>query len=220
MRLGADEASEPPVVREPVRLDHLPGGELRAADVANLAGADEIVESAQRLLERRHLVPHVQLVEVDVVRSQPPQRALDSPQDVAARGARAVVPPVARPHVRPELRREDDVVPAPLEDPAEDLLGAALLAVAVGCVDEVDARVERSVDDRPRTLQVDPVPERDRPEADDRDAQPASADLTKSHGETLPASGRRVIDPRDPGDMVGGPWPRCWTRARCPTTHG
>ena len=65
--LARDEGVEVPRVGRPLRLDHLPGGEVRAADVADLALADEVVEGAQRLLDRRQRVGAVELVEVDPV---------------------------------------------------------------------------------------------------------------------------------------------------------
>jgi hypothetical protein len=52
-------------------------GEIRIADVADLALADEIVERAQRLLDRRQRIVIVLLVEIDVVGLQPRQARLD-----------------------------------------------------------------------------------------------------------------------------------------------
>jgi hypothetical protein len=52
-----------------------------------------------------------------------------------------------------ELGREDDVVPPALECLADEGLRPAL-GVAVGGVDEVDAGVERAVDDADRVLLV------------------------------------------------------------------
>ena len=54
-------------------LGDAPALEVRAADVPHLAVAHEVVEGAQRLVERRRRVRPVQLVEVDVVRAEPPQ---------------------------------------------------------------------------------------------------------------------------------------------------
>jgi hypothetical protein len=44
------------MARGPLRLDHLLGGEVGAADVAHLALMDEIVERAQGLLDRRQRI--------------------------------------------------------------------------------------------------------------------------------------------------------------------
>ena len=81
--LARGEGIEVPRLGRPLRLDHLPGGEVRAADVADLALAHEIVERAQRLLDRRQRVGAVELVEVDPVGLEPPQAVLDRLHDVA-----------------------------------------------------------------------------------------------------------------------------------------
>ena len=97
----------------------------------------------------------VDLVEVDPVGVQPPQRVLDRADDPAAR-----VAPLVRvlAHRVVELGREDDVVaPAAGERLADDLLGLAL-PVDVGGVDEVDAGVERRVDDADRLVVVGVAP--------------------------------------------------------------
>ena len=53
----------------------------------------------------------------------------------------------------PELRRDDDLVAAPAQRPAEQRLAEAVLAaVHVGGIDEGDARVECGGDDRRRAL--------------------------------------------------------------------
>jgi len=83
----------------------------------------------------------VQLVEVDVVGPQPPKRVLDGGDDPAPRGPLVVR---ALPDRAAELGGEHDVVPAALQRLADHLLG---VAVGVGGVDDVDARVDRLVDD-------------------------------------------------------------------------
>ncbi len=84
------------------------------------------------------------LIEVDPVGVEPAQRILDRAHDPAA-GVAAPVGVLA--HGVVELRGEDYVVaPAAGERLADDLLRLAL-AIDVGGVDEVDARVERAVDD-------------------------------------------------------------------------
>ena len=88
-------------------------GEVRAADVAHLALADELVERAERLLDRGLRVGRVQLVEVDAVGAEAAQRSPRSrcartPRRAARRGR-------ARP--RAELRRDDDTVATPARAP-------------------------------------------------------------------------------------------------------
>jgi hypothetical protein len=52
------------------RLHDLPGHEVRAADVAHLAGADQIVQSARRLLDQRYRIDAMDLIEIDVIRAE------------------------------------------------------------------------------------------------------------------------------------------------------
>ena len=66
------------------RARHPPGGEVRATDVARLARAHDVVERAQGLVDRRLRVWVVQLVEVDVVATEPPERPVDGVEDVLA----------------------------------------------------------------------------------------------------------------------------------------
>src|SRR5689334_10022076 len=54
-----------------------PGGEVGEARIEDLAGADEVVEGARELLERRHAVRDVGPVEVDSIRLQTLQARLD-----------------------------------------------------------------------------------------------------------------------------------------------
>ena len=81
--LRRHEPLQPRRPRRPVGVGDLPGGEVRGADVAHLARAYQVGERRQRLLDRRHVVGHVQLVQVDVVGPQPAQAALDRRHDRA-----------------------------------------------------------------------------------------------------------------------------------------
>jgi len=163
--LARGEGVEVPRVGYPPRLDHLPGGEVRAADVADLALAGEVVEGAQRLLDRRQRVGAVELVEVEPVGLEPPQAVLDRLHDV---GARAALHAAGIVHVHAELRRQHDVLAALAEDFAEETLRAAALAVDVGGVEERDAEIERLVDDLAGRLKVDPAAEIVAAETDER----------------------------------------------------
>ena len=115
------------------------------ADVAHLAGADEVVERAQRLVDGDVGLRAVDLVEVDVVGLQAAQAGFALLDDVAAAVAHVVG---AFAHHAVHLGGEDDVVAlaVALERLAGDLLAAAA-AVDVGGVEEVDAGVEGAVDD-------------------------------------------------------------------------
>jgi hypothetical protein len=96
----------------------------------------------------------VDLVEVDPVGAEPPQRVLDRPDDPAPRAAAAVR---VLAHRHEELGREHDVVAPALERLADDLLRLAG-GVDVGGVDEVDAGAERAVDDADRVIVIGVAP--------------------------------------------------------------
>jgi len=93
----------------------------------------------------------VLVVEVDVVESEPLERALERFVHVLRAAvhlmAAVLVEDVA------ELRREDDLVAAVGDRAADELLVLAR-AVDVGRVDQVDAEVERPVDRGDRLLFV------------------------------------------------------------------
>ena len=134
----------------------------------------------------------VDLVEVDPVGAQPPQRVLDRPHDPAARVAPLVG---VLTHRVVELRGEDHVVaPAAGERLADDLLGLAL-AIDVGRVDEVDPGVERRVDDPDRLVVVGVAPraEHHRAKTELADRHAGATQLTMLH--SLPPFRRRVLSP-------------------------
>ncbi len=93
------------------------------ADVADLSFGDEIVQGRQCLLDRRHRVGRVQLVQVDPVGLQAAQRRLDGQADVPARAADSPVRPVRAAHVHSELGREHDGVALTRERLAHQCLG-------------------------------------------------------------------------------------------------
>ena len=120
------------------------------ADVARLPLAHELVERAERLLERRDVVRSVVLVEIDDVGAQPLERRVDRLADVRARTTR--LGSVA--HVAAELRGEHDAVAPALECLAEERLAAALVSVDVGGVEERHARSKCRVDDGARAFEI------------------------------------------------------------------
>ncbi len=191
-RLQRDEALPAVALAEPERLDDLPGLEphlpderavavvRRAAEVADLALAHEVVERRERLLPGRRRVGPVDLVEVDDVRLQPTQAVLDLLLDRLARQTALVG---TRPHRAPDLGREHRLLAPPLEGLADDLLRLAL-RVDVGRVDEVDAGVERAVDDADALLVagVAPLAEHHRAETQRRDLETGVAEVAVVHG--------------------------------------
>src|SRR6202042_3328067 len=75
--LDTVEAGQPKRLGPADGPHQLIGQEVRAADVAHLALVHEVIEGAQGLVDRRGPVVPVQLVQVDVVGLQAPQRGLD-----------------------------------------------------------------------------------------------------------------------------------------------
>ena len=96
-RLLGAEALEAALARGPLRLDDLAGGEGGRADVADLALVDEVGQRAERLVDVGVRVGAVDLVEVDPVGVQAPERVLDLGDDPAPRDA-AVVGVLAHRH--------------------------------------------------------------------------------------------------------------------------
>jgi hypothetical protein len=86
-RLLGDETLQMPVARDPLRLDDLAGWERGGADVADLALAHEVAERRQRLVDVGARIRAVDLVQVDPVGVEPPQRVLHRADDPAARVA-------------------------------------------------------------------------------------------------------------------------------------
>src|SRR5262249_59574890 len=164
--------------RGPQRIDQLPGRHVAAADVAHLALVDEIVERAQRLLDRSERVDEVILVEIDPVGLEPFQARLDRAHDVAARTALELA---LRVHGASKLRRQDDILATPSEHLAQDRLGAAAPAIDVAAVEERDAEIERLVDDGARALEIERAAEIVAAEPDGGDAQARLADVTQFH---------------------------------------
>ncbi len=142
-RLQADVGRAVLTLRSPLRLDDLTAGEVRAADVAHLPGADEAVEGRHGLLDRSVIVPRVHLVEVDVVGAEATETRLEGSGQVAAGQARVVRAASLR---AAALRREHDRVAFGSDGSTDDRFRLTA-RVHVRGVDEVVAGVEEFVDD-------------------------------------------------------------------------
>ena len=81
-RLLAYDAVQPEFFRHPQRFHQLPGGEGAGAEVAHLAAADEVVQGPQGLVDGDGRQGALELVEIDVIGLQPPERGLALLQDV------------------------------------------------------------------------------------------------------------------------------------------
>ena len=90
------------------------------------------------------LICEVLVVQVDVVRTEPLQRALDRGADVV-RAAVDDAGPAAGVGHQAEFRRQHDLIAPALDGPADQLL-VEIRAVDLGGVDVGDAQIERPVD--------------------------------------------------------------------------
>ncbi len=107
LRLHRDEPRPPIALGDAQRAHQLPGVPGAGADVAHFPLSNELLERAERLLDRHGVVEAMDLIEVDGLDAEPPQAALARLHDVLARQAL----PVRRVAHRPEhLRRDDDLV--------------------------------------------------------------------------------------------------------------
>ncbi len=164
----------PLFARDAVGLDELLGREVRTSDRAHLPGLDELVERTEGVADRYRRVGPVHVVEVDVVGSQPFQRALDRPANgLRRREALARLPG--------ELRRENDAIALSVEDLSEQPLAAAPVPVDLGGVEEGHAHFERGVDDSTRLFEAEATAEVVAAEADTRDAQPTLVEIDHLH---------------------------------------
>ncbi len=172
-RVGAPAAE----LGEHLRGRDDPRRRVADADVEDLAGADEVVEGPQGLLEGRVLVPGVDPEQVDVVGPQPLQARLHRHVQVLALVARRVRVGVV--HRQRVLGGDHVPVPAPLQPAADDLLGLAAV-ILVRRVEEVATRRRVGVEDLVAGLLVGAeaplVPEGHGAEADLGDAQTGGAE--------------------------------------------
>ncbi len=116
-----------------------------------------------------------------MVDPQPAQRGLDRTAYVGARATGTAVGAVRALHVHPELGGDHEVVAAPLERLAEQLLAGALAAVDVGGVEQRDADVLGGVEDVADAVEVDPAAERVAADADGADHQARVAQRAVGH---------------------------------------
>ena len=121
--LRGDEARDADALRCGfVRLDRSARLHVRVGDRAHLALLHEIVECAQRLLDRHRRVRLVQIIEIDVVGPQPLQATLDRLHDIGARAA----PFMASVERQAELGGEHDFLAARPEHLTHMVFGRAV----------------------------------------------------------------------------------------------
>ena len=107
---------------------------------------DQILQSPECFFNWRHRIGLVQIVQVDPVRLQPPEAALDRRQNVAPRPALESSRLV---HRHAELGGEDDILAPRAQDFPEDCFRPALLAIDIRRVEERDAEVQGFVNHLP-----------------------------------------------------------------------
>lgn len=172
------------IAGRPSGVGYLPGGEIRAADIADLAGAYEVIEGAESLVYRGRGIKLMLLVKVYPGGAQPRETILHGADDVAAgcAGAAVVVG-----HFHAEFGGEHDIVPAAAEDLAEKFLrrtvmAGALRAIDVSRVEQGDSRVQRRMDNGAGGFEADASAEIITAEADRGDAQAGAAQITLFDG--------------------------------------
>ena len=188
MVLHGDEVSPAVHLGGHVRLLKLPGEHGAGADVAGLAGLNDVVHGLHGLFNRGVPVPAVQDVHVDVVKLQALEAVVYLAHYSLAGGAGAVR---AGAHFLVDLGLDDQLVavglPA-LEGVAEYLLAGAD-GIHVRGVKPVEAEVERVLDhlvglvlaDEPGTSPAVEVAEAHASDADAGDVEPAPAELLVFH---------------------------------------
>jgi len=123
----------------------------------------------------------MQLVKVDPISIESPQARFDRVHNVAPRRTLELAGIV---HRQAELGCEHDVLALGAEDSPEPLFRAALGAIAVGGIDQIDAEVDRLVHDTAGRREIDAAAEIIAAETDDgylerRAAEPAFSYCTQ-----------------------------------------
>ena len=162
------------------------------AEMADLALLLQPRHRAHRVLDRHVRIDAVDVVEVDALDIEPFQARLARAFHIIGRAAHAAAA-IGRADLA-EFRREHDLVAAALDRSAEQLLVAAV-AVSIGTVDEVDAKLGRAMHRRNRfglaRLAID---RRHAHAAEAHRRHFESAQLTPLHP-LLPRSGARLEQP-------------------------
>ena len=117
---------------------------LGQAEIAHLAGLDQIGHGADGVLDRHVRIDPVLIEEVDVVDPEPRQRAVTRFAHMLRPAVGALDPPL-RVDGEAELGGEDDIVAASL-DGAPDQPFVLERPVDLGRVEEGDAELDRPVD--------------------------------------------------------------------------
>ena len=91
---------------------------IRRADVADLAGSNEVIEGAEDLLDRREGVEPVELEEIDVVGAQSPKAGVNGADEMKPRRTDVVRIPAM---TKTRLRGDEHAIAPAGDGSAEDL---------------------------------------------------------------------------------------------------
>lgn len=127
-----------------VRAAQLVGSHLADPQCPDLARPDQLREGAHALLDRHPRVDPMQVLEVEVVGAQPPQRAVDGAADVVRPAVEATRDAEPRPGQDADLAGQHHPVPSAAQGLAQETL-AGPVAVHVGGVEQRHAAVQRPV---------------------------------------------------------------------------
>lgn len=190
----------------------LVGEEVGAADVADFARADEVIERPEGFVDGGVGVGAVELVEVDVVGAEPAEGGVDGVEDVLS-GVALV--PGERADAAEAFGGEDDAlaIAGAGEPPSENLFGSALCPgrgsewVDVGGIDEGDAALEGAVQDGERGGLVALEAEGHGAEAEAGNGEACSAEAGVLHAGIVPQEVATVASAsvaRSVDDLFGG----------------
>src|ERR1051325_8065028 len=153
VRLHGDAARPAVEVGRVLHLRELPREHARGAEVAGLAGFDDVVQRLERLLDRRVMVEAVDLKEVDVLHAEAAEGGVDGVHDVLA-GEAAAVRTLA--DLEEALRGDHRFLArGQLAQRAADDFFAHAARVHVRGVEEVDARLEGALEEGTRRVFVE-----------------------------------------------------------------
>src|SRR5258708_5883796 len=131
-------------------LAELPGVHRRGAEISGFAAFHDVMQGFERLLDRRGVIPAMDLIEVYVIGAEPAQAGVDR-CEYGLTGESAAVRALA--HREKDLGGDHDLV-APgevLERSTDDFLGGAV-RVAVGGIEVVDSGINGPTYQRARLL--------------------------------------------------------------------